>query len=418
MSRSLKLLLILVAGLAMLAGCSNDTDNEGGTDPPTEPPTLAFVGSDACAACHTDIHMHWQDSGHPYKLTKIDGVVPTGQFPTFSAFPGDPVDPPAGYTWANVSYTIGGYGWKMRWIDDQGYIITQNDDTQYNFENQTRVAYHAGDAIGTKPYDCGKCHTTGWVADEDHDTDNDLTDNQDGLPGMHGTFFAGGVHCEQCHGMGSQHVYSRDFEMSVDSSSAFCGECHTRNADNSIAASGGYIKHHEQFDEWTHSPHNNSGAPGCNNCHDPHSSVKMEGDASGIGTTATCVSCHDDMELKHNGMPSCVDCHMPKASKSAIAVNLYQGDIKTHIWNINTAAEGKTDGMFNGDGSLVLEDGEGMAAVTLDFACYGCHRDADNVGGTFSPRTLQDLSDYVLGIGEYAGDGGIHSPTAPAVAGN
>ena len=54
-----------------------------------------------------------------------------------------------------------------------------------------------------KPYDCGACHTTGWVADTDADTDGTLADNQDGLPGIHGTWAAPGIHCEACHGPGA-----------------------------------------------------------------------------------------------------------------------------------------------------------------------------------------------------------------------
>ena len=414
----LMLLVLAACGLAF-TGCSDDET----AAPPVDPPELAFVGSDACMSCHTEEHTNWQDSGHPYKLTKIEGVSPDALFPTFSKFPGDPILPPAGYDWADITYTIGGYGWKMRWIDSNGYIITQNADTQYNFEDQSRVAYHDEIPIGEKKYDCGRCHTTGWVDSDD----GDATNNQDGLEGMVGTFFAGGVHCEQCHGMGSQHVFSRSFDMTVDRTSALCGQCHTRNEDNSIAASGGFIKHHEQYDEWRHSPHNADGASGCNTCHDPHSSVKLEGDAAGIGTTKTCNDCHsadgefsigpdnyDGANQKHNGFPTCVNCHMPKASKSAIAADTYVGDIRTHIWSINTAAVDRTTGMFEAGGSPVIEDGEGQAMVTLDFACYSCHSDGAGNDGFAQELTLQELSDFVTGAD---GAGPIHPQTKAQIAG-
>jgi hypothetical protein len=395
MSKYLIILLALLAGALVFSGCSDDCDDT--TTPPTTIPDLAFAGSDKCMSCHQENYDKWVKSGHPYKLTKIEGESPDLLFPDGTAFPSDPVLPPAGYNWEDISYTIGGYGWKMRWIDSNGYIITQNDDTQYNFETQTRVAYHPEKPIGTKPYDCGKCHTTGWV---DSGGIGD-PDNQDGLEGMTGTFFAGGVHCEQCHGMGSRHVAApTDFAMTKDTSSALCGSCHTRDAENRIAASSGFIKHHEQFDEWSHSPHNS--AIGCNTCHDPHSSVKFDDTMPGDGTTTSCTDCHTTYEgvnMKHNSVPGCVDCHMPKASRSAINHNDYVGDIRTHIFNINTDPVGKTDGMFTEDGSLVKMDEVGQAAVTLDFACYSCHEDANGGGGTMARAlTLQELSDFATGM--------------------
>jgi predicted CXXCH cytochrome family protein len=363
------------------------------------PPALDYVGSDHCGNCHEDHYNRWEQSGHPYKLTKINGEAPTNLFPDFSGFPNDPVDPPTGYTWADISYTIGGYGWKMRWIDNDGYIVTSGvagNLVQHNFEDESWATYHPDNEPGTKPYDCGVCHTTGWVDSDDGIASN----NQDGLEGMTGTFFAGGVHCEQCHGLGSQHAFNPAvYELVNDSSSDLCGECHMRDVDHHIDGSGGFIKHHEQFDEWSHSPHNAVGAPGCNECHDPHSSVKYDDVAAGEGLLpgADCAGCHTDITfIDHPAIPSCVDCHMAKATKSAIAVHDYQGDIKSHIFAINTAAVGK-DEMFDVDGHVV-EDGTGQAMVTLDFACYSCHKDESGVGGSASTKTLTDLSDRAIGI--------------------
>ena len=365
-------------------------------------PDLDYVGAETCGACHADHFERWTASGHPYKLTKLDGAAPSDAFPDHAQFPNDVVGPPTGYTWNDVTYTIGGFGWKMRWIDSDGYIVTSGaagDLVQYNFETDSWVTYHTDNEPGSKPYNCGKCHTTGWVADEDYDTDGTLEDNQDGLEGMHGTFFSGGVECEACHGMGSQHAHSPSgYDMVVDTSSEACGQCHTRDSENRIAASGGYIKHHEQYDEWLHSPHGGVRGPGCNDCHDSHASVKFDDVAPGTGTTASCESCHTEITFTaHNGAPDCVDCHMPMASKTAVAVHAHQADIKTHIWSINTAAVGK-DEMFTPDGAFVAEDLDGQAQVTLDFACYGCHKDDAGVGGDYSPQTLSQLSILAAGM--------------------
>ncbi len=388
--------IISIASLGVvlaLAGCGGDGGGGGGGG--AGGPAASFVGSSVCGQCHDQQFAAWQDSGHPYKLTKIEGVSPVDKFPAFSGFGSDPIAPPLALDWSDVSYTIGGYGWKMRWVDSNGYIVTSGaaaNPVQYNFEDQSWSTYHTQDEFGTKPYTCGACHTTGWIPDNDSATDGILSDNQDGLPGMHGTFQTGGIHCEECHGAGSNHVDDPfRVDMTLDDSSALCGRCHTRDSQNRIAASGGYIRHHEQYDEWLHSPHNTP-ASGCNDCHDPHASVKYDGAAAGSGVTRQCEDCHGQMNVRHDSEATCVDCHMPKASKSAIAINDYKADLKTHIWAINTDAVGKADGMFDATGGLVEEDINGQARVTLDFACYGCHQDENGVGGSYSQKTLAELS--------------------------
>ena len=137
-----------------------------------------YVGSDACSDCHPEEFNNWRVSGHPYKLVPIEDARVR------------PIPLPEGYTFDDISYVIGGYKWKSRYIDKDGYIITSIIDdygegevvagqNQYNYLTGTWSSYHAGEV--DKPYNCGSCHTTGWVADEDHATDGDLSDNQDGL---------------------------------------------------------------------------------------------------------------------------------------------------------------------------------------------------------------------------------------------
>jgi hypothetical protein len=148
-----------------------------------EPPT--FIGGEACSECHQETFDVFMQSGHPYKLNKVvDGQPP--EYP-FTEVP----SPPEGYTWDDISYVIGGYNWKARFIDQDGYIITGDEDatTQYNFYNpeldmgDNWVGYHAGET--EKPYNCGTCHTTAYSPEG----------NQDGLPGMIGTWTEGGVWC-------------------------------------------------------------------------------------------------------------------------------------------------------------------------------------------------------------------------------
>ncbi len=95
------------------------------------------------------------------------------------------------------------------------------------------------------------------------------------------------------------------------------------------------------------------------------------------GIKTTCETCHTGKTITVNGTPksiSCQDCHMSKATKSAVGFTLgngFKGDVKTHIMAINTAAYPRDSmGVF---GSTVKLDANGLAKVTLDFACLSCH---------------------------------------------
>jgi hypothetical protein len=132
-----------------------------------------YVGSDSCKPCHEE---NWNDhrvSGHPYKLHKAEDI------------DNWPIPLPAGYDWEDISYVIGAWGWKVRYMDVDGYIITESPpgtpgNNQFNLATGEWVDYHAGEV---KPYDCGACHTTGY----------DLAGNQGNLPGITGTWEFEGV---------------------------------------------------------------------------------------------------------------------------------------------------------------------------------------------------------------------------------
>lgn len=344
-------------------------------------PALDYIGSDKCQACHEDHYSRFIKSGHPYKLNKVNGAQPTIPY-------SDAVIPtPAGYDWSDVSYLIGGYGWKARFVDQNGYVMTENGDTQYNLEDGSQVAYHGSDPMGTKKYDCGRCHTTGWKHVDDGGSP------KDGLEGMAGYFFAGGVHCEECHGMGSVHAVTKSTsDISIDNSSEYCGSCHYRNEDHSIAAKGGFIKHHEQYDEWLTSAHNANNV-GCNTCHDPHSSVINDDIAPGNGVRKSCTECHSTYNADaHPANLSCETCHMAKAAKSAIKKSKYKGDINSHLFKINPASDGT---LFNAEGTLANPEGKGLS---LDYVCYQCHKDDNGDGGSASKKTMVELSTKATGF--------------------
>jgi len=130
----------------------------------------------------------------------------------------------SGYTWDDISYVIGGKYKKARFIDNNGFIITAAKDgselkTQFNIEDGTWSFYHKGEK---KPYNCGKCHTTGYQK-EGH---------QDGKEGLVGTWAQPGVHCEACHGPAGDHIKSNELakanKMMIQKEMLLCGGCHIR----------------------------------------------------------------------------------------------------------------------------------------------------------------------------------------------
>lgn len=317
-----------------------------------------YEGSEFCGQCHEANYSEWKVSGHPYKLMKSEEAR------------NRPIPLPIGIDWDDVSYVVGGYKWKSRYLDNDGYFITSAYDeeghavdgaNQYNFLTGQWSDYHPGEE--NLPYKCGACHTTGWKADVDANTDNDLSDNQDGMPGMHGIFEFGGIQCEACHGPGFD-------SMVIDDSAAFCGSCHSRGETETIPAKGGFIMNHEQYNELLASPHSRFR---CVTCHDPHKRAEFS-------IVRECSACHSSIAASYETHAmadlgvECEDCHMSFATKSAQTLGDYQGDVMTHIFRINPDAEAN---MFTPDGAFVALDDNGKAAVTLDFACKRCHQTTD-----------------------------------------
>jgi len=339
-----------------------------------------YVGSSTCQVCHTadltgvgySIWNEFMKTGHPYKLNPVNGAPP--QYPA-NTTPGVPNAPPANPDWNAYSYVIGGYGWKARFVQKDGYIFTSDLSAQYNLATQEWVPYHFGE---TKAYDynCFKCHTTG---PDPNGSWNSTT------PDL-GTFSEPGIRCEGCHGPGGDHVAnpSNVTPPIVGDSLRYnrCGDCHSRGSKtNVIPAKGGFIRHHEQFNEMQASRHNEVGLK-CGTCHDTHIPL-LYPEAASNGLSAIkkdCQTCHTDKQILLNGQPKnveCQTCHMPKASKSAVGKqvgNGWKGDVATHIWKIDTRPVTR-DSMFTSDGGQVRLDGSGKAAVTLDFVCLQCHQD-------------------------------------------
>lgn len=310
-----------------------------------------YVGSEVCATCHMDKYNDWKVSGHPYMLSKAADARKR------------PIPLPKGYTWNDISYVIGGLYKKSRYIDNQGYIITAAKDgsalkTQYNIETGTWSFYHQGEKT---PYQCGPCHMTNY-SQEGH---------QDGLEGMIGTWTFPGIHCEECHGPGRDHAKNGDStKIKIDKASVACGKCHIRGEAEKVPASGGFIQHHEQYPELIAGSHK---VLNCVTCHDPHKKYRFS-------IKVACSSCHASQAASYKGTAmeqvgvSCIDCHMPRVTKSAVARGESEGDIRTHLFKINTDADAN---MFYTEEKEGIKSTYANGFTTLDFACLNCHKNKD-----------------------------------------
>jgi len=332
----------------------------------------SYVGSATCATCHKEIYEVFMKSGHPWKITRVVGGKPPER--PFTQIP----SPPEGYTWSDVSYVIGGYGWKARFLDNKGYIITGADEkakTQWNFANPVVgkeaawVPYNPGKK--EMKYDCGPCHTTGYKP----------TGNQDNLPGIVGTWAEPGIQCEACHGPGSLHAANPyGIKAEVVRDSELCGKCHRRGQVEMVDAKGGFIEHHEQYEELFQSKHV---ILKCSICHDPHAGVKQLREAKKPTTRTQCTNCHFE-KAKHQSdvhkaaEVACIDCHMPRIVKTAWGdAKRFTGDIRTHMMGIDPDQVGQ----FTEDGKYALSQ------IGLNFACRHCHVE----GGRALPKTDDEL---------------------------
>jgi len=304
-----------------------------------------YEGAASCglSGCHESQYRDWLTSGH--KQILMEGV--NAQHRSLPL--------PSGITsWDGISYVVGGNRTKSLYLDDEGYFITNTQDSQgrpvaghnqFNLLTGEWSDFRAGEANST--YDCAECHSTGY----------DAGGSMPGLPGISGSFALPGVQCEHCHGPGSTMA-------SGDPSPAFCGTCHGSEPVSVVPASGGFITSEHQYNEFLAGAH---ASQSCVSCHNPHQNAEYG--------TAECADCHTGKAnayagtVMDNAGVECQDCHMPYATLSAQALGPHQGDTRTHIFRINTDPNAA---MFTQDGSSVVQD-NGEAAVTLDFACQRCH---------------------------------------------
>ena len=352
-----------------------------------QPTPAGYVGTRACQSCHSDIYTRFMASGHPWKLNRVSDILdaggPAAYFPSHVApyWQQPSAGPPPGHDWSEFAYVIGGFGWKARFIKTDGYIFTEESTAQYNLATDAWVPYHFGE---TKPYSCGECHTTGF----------NPSGHQDDLPGIEGTWALPGVQCEECHGPASLHVedpYANPLRI-PDNTWEACGRCHSRGDPYVIDAKGGYIKHHEQYEEMIHTK---KALMKCTDCHDPHACARYFPDQA---IRRTCEDCHyqeaaayaqTNLGNMYSAGVTCVDCHMPYAAKSAVAFGPYKADVRSHLFRINPDPNAS---MFDSSGT------EALGYLTLDFACLQCHTDSTTAWAAQYADQIHPVAVTVVGM--------------------
>lgn len=382
-----------------------------------------YAGKQACFGCHTAFKpvdlAEFNKSGHPWKVqpidrSKVDANGVYKPFPAGTNEAGVPLAPEAmamGFSYtasdSNIAFMIGGFGWKARWMNKQGYIY-KGAKAQYNLgTNQPSQKGHGGYdaslvnnqmfALQSTPalYNCGSCHTTGWKA-YNASTQPARYNN---LPGFDGTFYEFGVQCEGCHGPSKNHVDNPTTIKPSKDGFTMCKSCHARSQGLKIAVKSDkqLLDHREQYDEMLFTKHLRTANMTCVTCHDPHKSTVY--DRGGLKSTAkTCQPCHADksnitITIVKDGsstqaVHTCKDCHMPYTGNSAVKQNNNRGDQASHMWKINTNPVNKFQGMFTTDSLAVKIPADSVVAHTLDFACLGCH----------TTRDLNWASNYAKGI--------------------
>lgn len=220
------------------------------------------------------------------------------------------------------------------------------------------------------------------------------------------------VTCETCHGPGSNHLprtAARD--LFVDPTSETCARCHLAGDDpNVIVATDGYVDANTQYAEVLASGGHADFS--CMFCHDPHASATYDRER---GIRNTCSVCHTDANMAaHGGVVfvrgsyretmTCESCHMPFAGLRNAAAGLEivggtgrMGDVRSHIFRI-AAQNADYTAMFSADGSRVVKDEQGRAAVTVDFVCLRCHTDDTAVDNSAFYLSLESAWQIATGL--------------------
>ncbi|MEM1436835.1 MAG: cytochrome c3 family protein [Pseudomonadota bacterium] len=373
-----------------------------------------YVGSAACAGCHSDAASAWHDSHHDLALQRANKETVSADFSaqhagvTFArsddgAFTIQPDDSPSALP---VRFTFGIAPLQQYVVDlGDGHLQTFPvpwDSRPAKVGGQRWYALYEGDPPAGDPLhwagranawntQCADCHSTAVRKQYDPTTRSYET-----------RFAEEDVGCEACHGPGSAHVAAPEVSPLVDLTEPAlqvnaCAPCHSRRAQlvegfkptmNYLDAyaprflePGLYHTDGQILDEvyvygsFLQSRMAHAGVR-CTNCHDPHAAKPA------LSGNAVCTQCHNEAgrvdfptvprgnyddpshHLHRAGGPgaACVDCHMPAA--------VYMGVDKRR------------------DHSFRLPRPDLSVSLGVPNACTSCHENQDAVWAAGVVRAL------------------------------
>ena len=288
----------------------------------------AYVGSQACAACHQKIAASYSQTAMARSLARGNQAaqlalartpVTIGRFRVYrsgndlyqSEVEVDPSGNETGRGIYKVEYVIGSGA------RGHGYVVKRDGrlvEAPLSFYTKPgkwdlSPGYDEADQGFDRPItaECVACHSG---------RPQPVT-NRLGIF-LDPPFLELGIGCENCHGPGQQHVGAAGKVAMVDparlpprESEAICLKCH-QNGDpqpgSDLLAHGASMKLSRCYQR-------SSGRLTCTSCHDPHVSVSKV--ASPAFFRAKCLTCHTDASCrltkeKRGAVDDCARCHMPK----------------------------------------------------------------------------------------------------------
>ena len=332
-------------------------------EPPPQslpPPQAAYVGSDACADCHSGSFERWSGSHHDLAMRTPTPATVVGDFDS-------------------ASFTKDGVTTRFHRQDDAYFVDTDGPSgavetyrvaytfgieplQQYLLETEPGRLQALGVAWDARPGGQGWFHlypderiahddVLHWTSDSQNwnsiCADCHSTDVRKGLDAGTGSFATAysvmNVGCEACHGPGSLHAAAPEADygaaaVEIDT----CAPCHSRRAQlaEGFRPGAAFLDHYLPavvtpplyhadgqiqdevyvYGSFLQSRMYQQGVT-CGNCHDPHTAEPL------LAGDALCTQCHsenarpdfptltarryDDPSHHFHDDVQCVDCHMP-----------------------------------------------------------------------------------------------------------
>ncbi|HEY1949896.1 MAG TPA: tetratricopeptide repeat protein [Bryobacteraceae bacterium] len=244
-----------------------------------------YVGSAACRTCHPANYASQSKTGHAHALVKA----PPGSRGQWAFGAGEKAT-----TWVSQIdrdiYAEHGISY---------FAATKSTGLTPGHADSGDARYRTFDPEATT-LKCFRCHSTGPLT---LGSAGSIVPNEPG------------IHCESCHGPGSEHVSSggrtgtilNPKRLSATEINQLCGACH-RNAPESDWTDKWRTRHQPSYLSQS-ACFRKSGTLSCLTCHDPHTPINQVADQY----EKRCIECHKTAAHRTPmAARTCVECHMPQ----------------------------------------------------------------------------------------------------------